>query len=263
MKFASLFIVVLLISVNLVLSAGVQGTIEGVREVGDGFPNEDIKNEDLKVKDVEAVIDGEQGTIDFIIKKEDSFVSYQVPGEKDHRKYTNLKPDDSAFRFKDGKLIKAVFIVKGKLVEGSKDTYKLCKTGADGKQKSCSSFAEYLIGNRKYNLRHGDKLAYKNVDGKEILVEEKHYHLNGVLKMTGKLLNGKREGEWTAYFDNEQLQSSGIYKNGLRTGIAHIYFSNGKLLYQGMYKDDKETGHWKFYNKSGKLVNEKDFSLNY
>jgi len=109
-----------------------------------------------------------------------------------------------------------------------------------------------------------DKVCYyKNVDGKEILVEEKHYHLNGVLKMTGKFLNGKREGEWTAYFDNEQLQSSGIYKNGLRTGIAHIYFSNGKLLYEGMYKDDKETGHWKFYNKSGKLVNEKDFSLNY
>ena len=105
-----------------------------------------------------------------------------------------------------------------------------------------------------------DKVSYyQEIEGKEILVEEKHYHDNGVLKMRGKFLNEKREGEWTAYFNNEQIQSTGVFKNGLRTGIANVYFPNGQLRYEGQYKDDKETGHWKFYNEAGKLIKEEDF----
>lgn len=100
---------------------------------------------------------------------------------------------------------------------------------------------------------------YQDVDGEEVLIEEKHYHVNGILKMTGKFLNGKREGDWTSYFNNEQLQSTGVFKNGLRTGIANIYFPNGQLRYAGQYENDKATGHWKFYNEEGKLVEEKDF----
>ena len=105
-----------------------------------------------------------------------------------------------------------------------------------------------------------DKVSYYQiVQEEEVLVEEKHYHLNGVLKMAGKFLNGKREGEWKAYFDNEQLQSTGIFKNGLRVGVAYIYYPNGQLRYKGFYENDKESGHWIFYNENGKLVEEKDF----
>lgn len=105
-----------------------------------------------------------------------------------------------------------------------------------------------------------DKVAFfQEIEGKQILIEEKHFHDNGVLKMGGKFLNGKREGEWKAYFNNEQLQSEGIYKNGLRMSSAKVYFSNGQLRYEGQYENDKEVGHWKFYNEEGKLIKEKDF----
>lgn len=116
----------------------------------------------------------------------------------------------------------------------------------------------------KIETRHPDggkdKVCYyQEIEGKEMLVEEKHYHVNGILKMTGKVLNGKREGEWKSYFNNEQLQSTGIFENGLRTGISNIYFPNGQLRYIGKYEKGKEVGPWKFYNAEGKLVDEKDF----
>lgn len=100
---------------------------------------------------------------------------------------------------------------------------------------------------------------YQEIDGKEVLVEEKHYHDNGELKMGGKFLNGKREGEWRAYFNNNQLQSLGTFKNGKRIGEAKVYYPNGQLRYEGQYENDKEVGHWKFYNEQGKLVKEEDF----
>ena len=104
------------------------------------------------------------------------------------------------------------------------------------------------------------KISYfQEIDGKEVKVEEKHFHLNGKLKMTGKFLNGKREGEWKAYFNNEQLQSTGTFDNGIQIGETIVYFPNGKLRYEGQYKNNKESGHWKFYNEKGKLVKEKDF----
>ncbi|PCJ28526.1 MAG: hypothetical protein COA97_00825 [Flavobacteriales bacterium] len=104
------------------------------------------------------------------------------------------------------------------------------------------------------------KISYfQEIDGKEMKVEEKYFHQNGKLKMNGKFLNGKREGEWVAYFNNEQLQSIGTFKNGYRVGEAKVYFPNGQMRYEGQYENDKEVGHWKFYNEQGKLVKEEDF----
>lgn len=100
---------------------------------------------------------------------------------------------------------------------------------------------------------------FQEIEGKEVLVEEKHFHDNGKFKMGGGFKNGLRDGEWKAFFKNGQLQSEGIFKEGKRFGIAKVYFSNGQLMYEGQYENDKEIGHWKFYNEKGKLVNEKSY----
>ncbi len=100
---------------------------------------------------------------------------------------------------------------------------------------------------------------YKKEGDKEIKVEEKHFHDNGQLKMEGKLIDGKRDGEWKAYFNNGQVQSEGMFTNGNREGKAKVYFSDGQVRYEGEYKNNKKTGHWKFYNEQGKLIKEQDF----
>jgi antitoxin component YwqK of YwqJK toxin-antitoxin module len=100
---------------------------------------------------------------------------------------------------------------------------------------------------------------FQEIDGKEVLVEQKEFHPNGQFKMGGQFLNGKRTGNWEAYFEDGKTQSIGEFIDGERTGIVKVYFPTGKLYYEGQYENGKEAGHWKFYNEAGKLVNEKDF----
>lgn len=100
---------------------------------------------------------------------------------------------------------------------------------------------------------------YQEIDGKEQLVKQKEFHLNGQLKMSGKLKDGKRDGKWMAYFEDGKPQSEGFFSDGKRAGMAKVYFPNGQLRYEGKYEANKEIGHWKFYNEKGELVKEKDF----
>lgn len=100
---------------------------------------------------------------------------------------------------------------------------------------------------------------YQEKEGKEILQEEKHFYQNGKLKMQGKFLNGKRDGEWKSYFANAQIQSTGTFTNGLRTGEVKTYQPNGILIYEGFYKEGKQYGHWKFYTKTGEIAKEEDY----
>src|SRR3989337_131551 len=39
---------------------------------------------------------------------------------------------------------------------------------------------------------------------------------NGIIKMRGFYVNGKREGQWTSFFQNGNVQSEGFFKAGLR-----------------------------------------------
>lgn len=82
---------------------------------------------------------------------------------------------------------------------------------------------------------------------------------NGIVKMKGYYINGKREGQWVSFFENGQKQSEGFFKNGLRDGKALVYHQNGQLYYEGFYKDGKEVGKWIFFDPQGKKINEKDF----
>src|SRR5687767_4910386 len=43
---------------------------------------------------------------------------------------------------------------------------------------------------------------------------------NGVIKMRGFYMNGKRDGQWTSFFSNGKVQSEGFFKAGLRDGKA-------------------------------------------
>jgi antitoxin component YwqK of YwqJK toxin-antitoxin module len=82
---------------------------------------------------------------------------------------------------------------------------------------------------------------------------------NGIVKMKGYYINGKREGQWVSFFENGQKQSEGFFKNGLRDGKALVYHQNGQLYYEGFYKDGKEVGKWTFFDPQGKKLHEKDY----
>src|SRR5262245_52670719 len=52
-------------------------------------------------------------------------------------------------------------------------------------------------------------------------------HPNGEKAREGRVVNGRREGPWTAWY------------------------SNGKLAYEGSFKDYEHVGHWIYYRPEG------------
>ena len=52
----------------------------------------------------------------------------------------------------------------------------------------------------------------------------------------GKLKDGKREGNWKEYYNNNQLAIEGVFSNGLMNGYFKHYWPNGNLAHEGDYK---------------------------
>ncbi|WP_290697692.1 toxin-antitoxin system YwqK family antitoxin [Lacinutrix sp.] len=123
-----------------------------------------------------------------------------------------------------------------------------------------------------------------------IEIYKKHYD-NGQLSVTGQFKNGKRIGEWKAFYENGVLKEilhhdenekvvgekktyyeNGVlkfranYENNFLIGNGKYFHKNGQLSEIGPYEHGKPTGIWKFYfengnlKKSGEVINEKNYN---
>jgi antitoxin component YwqK of YwqJK toxin-antitoxin module len=86
---------------------------------------------------------------------------------------------------------------------------------------------------------------------------------NGKKKMEGSFANGKRIGNWMAWYENGILWSQGNYIDGKRNGYSALYYPDGKLRAEGAYKNDKRIGQWSFYGEDGSLVKEINYDNNH
>ncbi|MEX2380237.1 MAG: hypothetical protein WD530_05805 [Vicingaceae bacterium] len=84
-----------------------------------------------------------------------------------------------------------------------------------------------------------------------------HYS-NGLKKIEGKKVDGKRHGKWIYYYDNGMKWSEGKYVHGERNGYSVVYYENGKKKIEGQYKKDLRVGKWKVWEDDGSLVKEID-----
>lgn len=82
------------------------------------------------------------------------------------------------------------------------------------------------------------------------------YYSNGLKKLEGKKIDGKRHGKWIYYYDNGMMWSEGTYKHGIRDGHSVVYYENGKKKIEGQYKKDLRVGVWKVWEDDGNLVKE-------
>ena len=80
-----------------------------------------------------------------------------------------------------------------------------------------------------------------------------HYS-NGLKKLEGEKVNGKRHGIWKAYHENGFLWSEGKFWYGKRKGFSSVYYKNGKTQMEGSYKNDLKVGVWKVWDMKGTLV---------
>jgi antitoxin component YwqK of YwqJK toxin-antitoxin module len=142
-------------------------------------------------------------------------------------------------------------------------------------------FILFLNAAKAQEIKEVDGIYYQN--GQLYTGEYTSRYENGIVKMTAKISEGKKEGIVQVYFDNGQLNeirsyknnlmdgtwemyniykikvSVANYKNGLKHGKWYIYDDTGTLLYDMEYTNGEKTGTWKKYDGSGKLISERKF----
>ncbi|CAN5382262.1 hypothetical protein BH10BAC1_BH10BAC1_02790 [soil metagenome] len=82
---------------------------------------------------------------------------------------------------------------------------------------------------------------------------------SGKVKMKGMMKDGKREGLWKSFYEDETPWSETTFEAGKKNGRTATWFENGKKRYEGFYTNDIESGKWNYWDESGKLVSTKDY----
>ena len=82
--------------------------------------------------------------------------------------------------------------------------------------------------------------------------QEVHTQDGGVMK--GELLNGARQGAWTAYFPDGTMRSRSSYMNGKLHGPTEVFHENGSAYYVGQYNMGNAVGEWRFFDPQGNLI---------
>jgi len=134
---------------------------------------------------------------------------------------------------------------------------------------TCFIIAGFMIScntneNKKDNLTQKDSIAGAGIQKAEEAVKpdgvEEIFYPNGKTKTIGEYKDGKRTGEWLAWYENGVPWSQAHFENGLKNGESIVYYPNGQKRYIGYYNNDEKTGVWKFFDEQGKLIKTEDFT---
>ena len=77
------------------------------------------------------------------------------------------------------------------------------------------------------------------------------YETSNEVKVTGTLKNGVRDGLWTAWHENGNVESEVTYIDGDRHGMMRTWYIDGELRYKGAYANNEKIGTWIYYDKAG------------
>lgn len=112
--------------------------------------------------------------------------------------------------------------------------------------------------NETNKIKNAPQTNVENTDQPKEVVE---LYKNGVVKIKGKELNGKRIGTWQSFYENGYKWSETNYKNGFHDGPIIVYYKNGMMRYDGRYYSDERSGLWQFYDTSGVLIKRIDMDV--
>ena len=72
----------------------------------------------------------------------------------------------------------------------------------------------------------------------------------------GNLRNGKKEGNWTWWYDNGQKKFDRTFKEGKPDGLFTSWYENGQKSYEGTFKDGEQQGLHTSWYENGQKENE-------
>lgn len=61
-----------------------------------------------------------------------------------------------------------------------------------------------------------------------------------------------RNGRYTSYYINGNIESQGYFQNNQSTGIWEFFYESGNLKMRGALKNNTNAGHWEFFYENGR-----------
>ena len=92
----------------------------------------------------------------------------------------------------------------------------------------------------KWEGRFGEKFY---IEGVESIGVQNNYP-NGRIKEEGVIVNGKKIGRWTFWYDTGERKSTGLYKNGEEHGRWYYWYKSGQKEKEGIYSNGIKQGEW-------------------
>jgi uncharacterized protein len=151
-----------------------------------------------------------------------------------------------------------------------------------GRKRSQYNFENGVMNDLTCFDRNGDTLHDEKTQMGEIHFYS--YFPEGQIKTKGQLSKGQKEGKWTFYYQNGNIQYIEHYKNDTLEGTYREFYKNGEIKYkynfenglvdgyytyyrlngnngsEGWYKDDEAEGQWLFYTPDGS-IDDKNYYL--
>lgn len=102
------------------------------------------------------------------------------------------------------------------------------------------------------------KIVQTIIESSGTVIYQTHYYQDGGIEMQGGMNNGKKHGEWKAFYVDGKPWTVSSFDNGTFHGAYIMYNKDGSLKLEGHYTQGEETGHWRYYDQEGNLVREED-----
>jgi uncharacterized protein len=132
--------------------------------------------------------------------------------------------------------------------------YKNGKKNGPEKQYSYKGYLTYTT-NYVNDLEDGKAISF----GAKADKKEGHFtswHPNGQVESEGDFVGDKKEGLWTSYYKTGAVKEKTTYKNGQIMGEFTEYYANGTLSRKGNYTRKKPDGKIVDYDEDGKVFSE-------
>jgi antitoxin component YwqK of YwqJK toxin-antitoxin module len=114
-----------------------------------------------------------------------------------------------------------------------------------------------MSGSFRNNIPVG---IHRKFDGSGNVINALLYNDKGLKVGEGIItMEGKKEGNWIYFYENEAVRARGQYSNNMEIGTWKYYFINGKVEQTGIYKNGKYDGIWIWYYESGIVKREEEF----
>ena len=79
------------------------------------------------------------------------------------------------------------------------------------------------------------------------------YYEDGKILSTLYLSHLGKQGYWTFYYRNGNIERKCPFYNDIENGIRETYYPNGKIALKGKLKNDIEDGSFEYYDENGNI----------